>query len=202
MVQHDRDVRSTPKSGHCRATVRCPLCAISCREQVQQNPLSKASLFDHLVGEQLHRNRHFEAQRLRCLEVDHELELGRLHNRKIRGFLAFENTARINACLVVRLSKTGRITDEPTGDGIWTLPVDRRYSIMSRQRDNLIATCVEKWIDTRNNGAAFTANDRVVAPAAEGKRRSQAEGETVGPVTRRERISALPFHPFYLFWDL
>jgi hypothetical protein len=31
-----RDVRFTPESGHCRATVGCPLCAKSGREQVQQ----------------------------------------------------------------------------------------------------------------------------------------------------------------------
>jgi hypothetical protein len=31
-----RDVRFTPKSGHCRTTAGCPLCAKSRREQLQQ----------------------------------------------------------------------------------------------------------------------------------------------------------------------
>jgi hypothetical protein len=37
------DVRFTPKSGHCRATVRCPLCAISGHMR-----RSKISLVDDL----------------------------------------------------------------------------------------------------------------------------------------------------------
>jgi len=42
---------------------------------------TSAALFDHLVGEQLHGNRHFQTKGLGSLEVDHELELGRLHDR-------------------------------------------------------------------------------------------------------------------------
>jgi hypothetical protein len=45
-------------------------------------------LFDHLVGGDEQRWRHREAERLGGLEVDHELELGRLPNWKITDFLA------------------------------------------------------------------------------------------------------------------
>ena len=38
--------------------------------------------------------RHFEAERLRGLEVDHQLELGRLLNRQIGRSFAFEDRAR------------------------------------------------------------------------------------------------------------
>ena len=36
-----------------------------------------------LIGELLNMQRHFEAERLRNLEVDHQLELSRLHDRQI-----------------------------------------------------------------------------------------------------------------------
>src|SRR5262249_18351570 len=39
------------------------------------------------------------------------------------------------------------------GDRIWPLPVNRRNSIMSRECNNLIASCVEKRVNTRNQGA-------------------------------------------------
>ena len=42
-----------------------------------------ASSFDYLIGELLNMQRHFEAERLRNLEVDHQLELSRLHDRQI-----------------------------------------------------------------------------------------------------------------------
>jgi hypothetical protein len=54
-----------------------PLRAIFCREQMQQ----MASLLDHLVDERQQRRRNVDAERLRGLEVYHQLELGRLHNR-------------------------------------------------------------------------------------------------------------------------
>jgi hypothetical protein len=37
-----------------------------------------APSFDHLVGDGEQRERHREAERLRSLEIDHDLELGRL----------------------------------------------------------------------------------------------------------------------------
>jgi hypothetical protein len=49
-----------------------------CREQMQHG-----MLFDHLVGASEQQRRHVEAERLRRLEVDHQLELGWLLNRQI-----------------------------------------------------------------------------------------------------------------------
>jgi hypothetical protein len=51
-----------------------PVSAIAGREQSQQIRF----LFDHLVGEREHLVWNLEAERLRGLEIDDELELGRL----------------------------------------------------------------------------------------------------------------------------
>jgi hypothetical protein len=69
----------------------------SARSQVQKisagkfhfEPPSRFTSLDHLVGEQLHRVGHFEAEQSRCLRVDDELEFGRLHDRKIGGVRTF-----------------------------------------------------------------------------------------------------------------
>ena len=47
--------------------------------------------FDHLVGGSLQRQRHGDAKRLRGLEIDDELEFGRLLHRKVAGFFTFED---------------------------------------------------------------------------------------------------------------
>ena len=41
--------------------------------------------------------RNFEAERLCRVEVDHQLELGRLHDRKVRGLRALEDASGVDA---------------------------------------------------------------------------------------------------------
>jgi hypothetical protein len=47
--------------------------------------------FDYVIGAREQVRRHGEAERLRGLEVDDELELGGLQDRKVSGFCATEN---------------------------------------------------------------------------------------------------------------
>jgi len=50
---------------------------------------------DHLVGAGDKRRRHFKAERLCGLEIDHQFELGRGLHRKVGRFLALENAIDI-----------------------------------------------------------------------------------------------------------
>ena len=46
-------------------------------------------------------SRDVEAERLGGLEIDHQLELGRLHHRQVGGLLPLEDATRIDACLAM-----------------------------------------------------------------------------------------------------
>src|SRR5438132_7944920 len=50
----------------------------------------RAESFDHLVGSSKKRVRHGQAKRLGGLDVDGQLELGRLLDREVGGLLALE----------------------------------------------------------------------------------------------------------------
>jgi hypothetical protein len=50
---------------------------------------------DHLVRALLQKPRHVEAEGLRGLEIDDQLELGRLHDGQIAGFFPSENASDI-----------------------------------------------------------------------------------------------------------
>jgi hypothetical protein len=51
---------------------------------------TRAASFDHLIGAGEQRSRHFEAKRLRGLQVDDHFELRRLLNGKIRRISALQ----------------------------------------------------------------------------------------------------------------
>jgi len=67
--------------------------------------VSIARSFDDLVGALLQKPRHFEAKRLSSLEVDHQLERSRLHDRQVSDLGAFENLAGVNADLPVNIGR-------------------------------------------------------------------------------------------------
>src|SRR5882724_2127742 len=60
-------------------------------------------LLDHLVGECEQLVWHIEAKRLRAPQIDHELELGRLHHGQVCGLLALENSSGVDADLTISI---------------------------------------------------------------------------------------------------
>src|SRR5262249_25683080 len=90
--------------------------ALTCRVE-EPSTASKAdscsaailSLFDHLVCDGEYARRNGEAERLGGVKVDHELELGRLHDRQVGGLGTLENAARVDAGLTIGIGKAGAV---------------------------------------------------------------------------------------------
>src|SRR2546427_9272447 len=61
----------------------------------------KALLFDHLVGEREQIVGDFDAERSGGLEVDHELEFGRLQDWQVGGVFALENPPGVEAICAI-----------------------------------------------------------------------------------------------------
>src|SRR5262249_15581331 len=113
------NVRFTPKSRHCGAALACLL-------------LPKADispLFDHVVGKLLELCGHLEAQSFSGLQIDNQLEFGRLLDRQFRGLGALENFVYVWGGLASQISEIGAVRHQPTQLCALSCSVDGRQSL-------------------------------------------------------------------------
>jgi hypothetical protein len=80
------EVRSSPNNGHVTTASAC-LKSAKPGLTVQQI----AALFDHLVGARKQCRWHKDAKRLCGLQIDHQIELGRLFDRQVGRLRTHEN---------------------------------------------------------------------------------------------------------------
>src|SRR2546425_794042 len=86
---------------------------------------ARVSLFNHVVGNGEQPWRKAQTECLGSVEVDHQLEFGRLHDRKVGGLLALENPAGVNAGQATRVRKTRTVAHQAASFGSLTPGIDR-----------------------------------------------------------------------------
>lgn len=86
------------------------------RQPITGRPAGGASL-DHLVGAREQGRRKIDRQRLCGIKINHQLELGRLHNRQLGDLGTFQNSCRVNADQSKGIGQARSITDQATPSG-------------------------------------------------------------------------------------
>jgi hypothetical protein len=102
----------------------------------------RRSQFDHLVGTDKQRLRHFHAENFGSLEIDDQIIFRRLHDRQIRRIGTFEDSARYLLGDMCR--DAWAVTNKPAIDGIiWEL-VDAGQTIFHRESGECAARVKER----------------------------------------------------------
>src|SRR6516162_4184807 len=152
MLRRQRPPDISIKLAHraCPITTRCKRAGTSTGSRLAHHSL------DNLVGTGEDRRRDRQAERLRGLEVDYQLECGWLLHRQVGGLFTLEDPPGVNAELVNGSSDARSIGDQATGRGELALHVDRRNRITSRERNKLLAPSEER----DDNPAGILLNER------------------------------------------
>src|SRR5262249_1211251 len=100
------------------------------------------------------------AKRLRGLEVDDQIELGRLQSRQIDWPGAFENSCRVNANLAEGVDGVYSIAHQPASCSIFTELINRRKHIVRRQNHKLTAAGIKEWIGRKDERCGSLLNHR------------------------------------------
>ena len=80
----------------------------------------KHQLFDHLVSARKQGVWYVEADRLGCLQVDHQLELGRVLDRQLSRLLALQNAIDVPPGAPVEVDVVDAVGRQPAADDVVT----------------------------------------------------------------------------------
>src|SRR5262249_54465917 len=109
----------------------------------------------NLVGEVEDRGRDGEAERLGGREINHQLEPGRLLDRKIGRLGAVEDLSSVITEATPRAGAGGAINDQATSPDEFAPFVPRRHRVAGCQRHQLLAPARKEWVVTDEEGAGL-----------------------------------------------
>src|SRR6516162_2637393 len=110
-----------------------------------QKQTSVASL-DHLVGGSEQSWCHRETERSRCLEINDQLELARLLDRKVGGLLALEDAIDIGCGAAEQIGALNSVGNQASAPGELRNRIDCGQVLLRRQRDDHLVTGIKETV--------------------------------------------------------